>query len=150
MKKPVGCTNKSVITTDKKALSDQCSRHCSKGDNDCSDTKELIPLLESINIPQGTAILADKGSVSRENCSYLQTHHLQDSIMHKVQRDRVLTEQEKLRNEAISPIRSLIERSFGSIRRWFHGGRCRFWGLHTFIGQYPILRYLQINTIWAK
>ncbi|WP_308586165.1 transposase, partial [uncultured Porphyromonas sp.] len=26
-------------------------------------------------------------------------------------------------------IRSTIERSFGSIRRWFHGGRCRYRGL---------------------
>ena len=94
-----------------------------------SDTKELIPLLESINIPQGTAILADKGYASRENRSYLQTHHLQDGIMHKAQRNRALTEQEKLRNKAISPIRTTIERTFGSIRRWFHAGRCRYRGL---------------------
>lgn len=94
-----------------------------------SDTKELIPLLESINIPQGTAILADKEYTSRENRSYLETHHLQDGIMHKAQRNRALTEQEKQRNKAISPIRTTIERTFGSIRRWFHGGRCRYRGL---------------------
>ena len=36
---------------------------------------------------------------------------------------------EKQRNKAISPIRSTIERTFSSIRRWFHGGRCRYRGL---------------------
>ena len=83
-----------------------------------SDTKEFIPLLQGANIPQGTAVLADKGYACGENRSYLQTHHLQDGIMHKVQR-----------NKAVSPIRSTIERTFGSIRRWFHGGRCRYRGL---------------------
>ena len=47
-----------------------------------SDTKEFIPLLEGANIPQGTAVSADKGYASGENRSYLQTHHLQYSIMH--------------------------------------------------------------------
>ncbi|PDP63604.1 transposase, partial [Porphyromonas gingivalis] len=86
-------------------------------------------LLQGANIPQGTAVLADKGYACGENRSYLQTHHLQDGIMHKAQRNRALTEEEKQRNKAISPIRSTIERTFGSIRRWFHGGRCRYRGL---------------------
>ena len=94
-----------------------------------SDTKEFIALLQGANIPQGTAVLADKGYACGENRSYLQTHHLQDGIMHKAQRNRALTEEEKQGNKAISPIRSTIERTFGSIRRWFHGGRCRYRGL---------------------
>ena len=94
-----------------------------------SDTKEFIALLQGANIPQGTAVLADKGYACGENRSYLQTHYLQDGIMHKAQRNRALTEEEKQRNKAISPIRRTIERTFGSIRRWFHGGRCRYRGL---------------------
>ncbi|WKD53452.1 IS5 family transposase [Porphyromonas gingivalis] len=94
-----------------------------------SDTKEFIALLQGANIPQGTVVLADKGYACGENRSYLQTHHLQDGIMHKAQRNRALTEEEKQRNKAIGPIRSTIERTFGSIRRWFHGGRCRYRGL---------------------
>ena len=94
-----------------------------------SDTKEFIALLQGANIPQGTAVLADKGYACGENRSYLQTHHLQDGIMHKAQRNRALTEEEKQGNKAISRIRSTIERTFGSIRRWFHGGRCRYRGL---------------------
>ena len=94
-----------------------------------SDTKEFIALLQGANIPQGTAVLADKGYACGENRSYLQTHHLQDGIMHKAQRNRALTEEEKQGNKAISRIRRTIERTFGSIRRWFHGGRCRYRGL---------------------
>ena len=32
-------------------------------------------------------------------------------------------------NASLVEIRSTIERTFGSIRRWFHGGRCRYRGL---------------------
>ncbi|MDY3119933.1 transposase, partial [Porphyromonas somerae] len=32
-------------------------------------------------------------------------------------------------NRQISQYRNKIERTFGSIRRWFHGGRCRYRGL---------------------
>ena len=57
--------------------------------------------MEGANIPQGTAVLADKGYACGENRSYLQTHHFQDGIMHKAQRNRALTEEEKQRNKAI-------------------------------------------------
>ena len=40
-----------------------------------------------------------------------------------------LTERQRELNNAISKIRCLIERTFGSIRRWFSGGRCRYRGL---------------------
>ena len=44
----------------------------------------------------------------------------------EVAEDREDTRSEE---ELISPIRSTIERTFGSIKRWFHGGRCRYRGL---------------------
>ena len=95
----------------------------------CSDTKEFIPLLEGEEIPKGTPVFADKGYASRENREYLKSRGLKDGIMQKAQRNRPLTEQQKAFNTSISPIRSAIERTFGSIRRWFHGGRCRYRGL---------------------
>lgn len=94
-----------------------------------SDTKEFIPLLEGEEIPKGTPVFADKGYASRENREYLKSRGLKDGIMQKAQRNRPLTEQQKAFNTSISPIRSAIERTFGSIRRWFHGGRCRYRGL---------------------
>lgn len=94
-----------------------------------SDIKELIPLLSEESIPAGTPVYADKGYASKENRDYLISRHLRDGIMHKAQRNKPLTEIQKLINQKISPIRSTIERTFGSIRRWFQGGRCRYRGL---------------------
>ncbi|PDP66547.1 hypothetical protein CLI78_04155 [Porphyromonas gingivalis] len=39
------------------------------------------------------------------------------------------SESQKQLNRMISKTRCLIERTFGSIRRWFCGGRCRYRGL---------------------
>ncbi|WP_329903762.1 IS5 family transposase [Porphyromonas pogonae] len=94
-----------------------------------SDTKEFIPLLEGEEIPKETPVLADKGYASQENRAYLQSHGLRDGIMHKSHRNTPLTDMQKAFNKSISPIRSTIERTFGSICRWFHGGRCRYRGL---------------------
>lgn len=94
-----------------------------------SDTKELIPLLEGEEIPEETPVFADKGYASHENREYLESRGLQDRIMQKAYRNRPLTEHQKSINKTISPIRSAIERTFGSIRRWFHGGQCRYRGL---------------------
>lgn len=95
-----------------------------------SDVKEFIPLLDGEELPEGTPIYADKGYVSKENRTYLFTHNLGDGIMHKAYPNRPLTEEQKQCNKKISPIRSTIERTFGSIKRWFHGGRCRYRGLN--------------------
>ena len=49
--------------------------------------------------------------------------------MLKVQKGMKLIERQRELNNAISKMRCLIERTFGSIRRWFSGGRCRYRGL---------------------
>lgn len=94
-----------------------------------SDIKELPPLIAKAGLPKGTPVLADKGYASKENRDCLRQHGLIDGIMHKAARNHPLTEADKTFNKLISPIRSTIERTFGSIKRWFHGGRCRYRGL---------------------
>ncbi len=49
--------------------------------------------------------------------------------MLKAQKGMKLTERQRELNNAISKNRCLIERTFGSIRRWLSGGRCRYRGL---------------------
>ena len=49
--------------------------------------------------------------------------------MLKAQKGMKLTERQRELNNAISKMRCLIERTFGSIRRWFSGGQCRYRGL---------------------
>ena len=94
-----------------------------------NDLKELIPLLSEEELTAGTAVYADKGYATEENRAFLSKHHLRDCIMHRAYRNRPLSRSQHLFNRAISPIRSAIERTFGSIRPWFNGGRCRYQGL---------------------
>ena len=51
---------------------------------------------------------------------------LKSRIMHKGVRGHKLTEREQCVNVAISKTRYKVERTFGSIHRWFHGGIARY------------------------
>ena len=89
----------------------------------------LPELIEKAELTQGVSVLADKGYCSKKNSACLFEHGLIDGIMLKVQKGMKLTERQRELNNGISKIRCLIERTFGSIRRWFSGGRCRYRGL---------------------
>ena len=95
----------------------------------CSDTVMLPDLIERAELPEGISVLADKGYCSKKNSHCLTSHGLIDGIMHKASRGKKLTDTERSLNKIISKTRSLIERTFGSIRLWFSGGRCRYRGL---------------------
>ena len=95
----------------------------------CADTVVLPELIEKAELTQGVSVLADKGYCSKKNSACLLERGLIDGIMLKVQKGMKLTERQRELNNAISKIRCLIERTFGSIRRWFSGGRCRYRGL---------------------
>ena len=49
--------------------------------------------------------------------------------MRKATRGKLLAVSQKYLNSLISATRWVVERTFGSIIRWFHGGRCRCRGL---------------------
>ena len=74
-------------------------------------------------------MLTDKGYCSKKNSAYLLERGLIDGIMLKAQKGMKLSERQREFNKFISKTRCLIERTFGSIRRWFMGGRCRYRGL---------------------
>ena len=59
----------------------------------------------------------------------LSGHKLKSRVMHRAKRSRPLSERESKVNIAISKVRYCIERTFGSIRRWFSGGIARYVGL---------------------
>ena len=67
--------------------------------------------------------------VAEKNSACLLERGLIDGIMIKAQKGMKLTERQRELNNAISKMRCLIEHTFGSIRRWFSGGRCRYRGL---------------------
>ena len=95
----------------------------------CADTVVLPELIEKAELTQGISVLADKGYCSKKNSACLLERGLIDGVMLKAQKGMKLTERQRELNNAISKMRSFIERTFGSIRRWFSGGRCRYRGL---------------------
>lgn len=100
-----------------------------------SDTREFTNLIDKLKLPKGVEVLADKGYTSKGNSEHLRQSNLTDKIMKKAKRGKVLGEEEKAFNRLISKARCKVERTFGSIRRWFKGSRCRYKGLLKTHGQ---------------
>lgn len=94
-----------------------------------SDIRHLETSLKKADLPQGTPVYADKGYDPEENKKALVKMRLKSRIMHKGTRARKITEREQRVNVAISKIRYRVERTFGSIHRWFLGGVARYMGL---------------------
>ena len=94
-----------------------------------SDTTQIIPLVDKVKLPEETIVFADKGYTSQRNRSALKERNLADGIMCKATRSKPLSAGQKHLNRMISSYRWKIERTFGSIIRWFGGGRCRYRGL---------------------
>ena len=87
-----------------------------------SDIKHLeTPLLEA-DLPKGIPVFADKGYDSAENREVLKCIKLKCRIIHKATRGHKLTERQQRINVAISKVRYCMERTFGSIHRWFLSG----------------------------
>lgn len=94
-----------------------------------SDIKHLETPLKKANLPEKALVYADKGYDSAENKKTLTRMKLKSRIMHKGTRSHKITERERRINVAISKIRYRVERTFGSIHRWFGGGTARYVGL---------------------
>lgn len=94
-----------------------------------SDMKHLETPLQKANLPEGTPVYADKGYDSSENREVLVRMRLKSRIMHKGSRGRKITGREQRVNARISKIRYKVERTFGSMHRWFRAGVARYVGL---------------------
>ena len=55
--------------------------------------------------------------------------------MHKAYKGKPLTDRQKTFNKLVSKTRFKIERTFGSIKRWFNTGTARYRGLEKFLEQ---------------
>lgn len=94
-----------------------------------SDIKHLATPIGKAELKQGTPVMADKGYDSSENRKVLSGMKLKSRIMHKAQKNHRLTERERAVNKAVSKLRYAVERTFGSIHRWFGAGVARYVGL---------------------
>ncbi|MEM7550379.1 MAG: IS5 family transposase [Bacteroidota bacterium] len=94
-----------------------------------NEISNLEEVLDTVNLPEGTTLKADKGYQSQKNSEILQRRKLKNHIMKKAKRNKTLTPWEKKFNNLIGKTRFNVERSFGSINRWFSGGVARYRGL---------------------
>lgn len=94
-----------------------------------NEITNLEEVLESANLPDNIAIKADKGYQSKKNEDLLKTLKLKNHILKKAKRNKPLTKWEKKFNKMIGQTRYKVERTFGSIKRWFSGATARYRGL---------------------
>lgn len=86
-------------------------------------------MLDTVNLPSGIPLKADKGYQSAKNNTLLKKKGLKNHIMKKAKRNQPLTHWGRQFNKLIGKTRFKVERSFGSINRWFGGGVTRYRGL---------------------
>lgn len=94
-----------------------------------ADTTELAELVNQLDLPHGSIVLADKGYASEKNRTILKEKNLTDGIMHKAVRNRPLTPIQTIINRLISSVRYKIEQSIGTLKRGYHFVRMRYLGL---------------------
>lgn len=94
------------------------------------DSKGLEPLLDKIpKSHKKKGVWADKGYKVPANDQLLKEQRIKNRLMHKAYRNRPLSEWQKLFNKLISKTRWVVERTFGSIKKWFAGHKARYMGL---------------------
>lgn len=84
-----------------------------------SDVKNLASTLDNVKLKPSTPVYADKGYASEENENVLIAKELKNTILYKAVKNKPLTEIEKQINKKISQTRYKIERTFGSMKKWF-------------------------------
>ena len=94
-----------------------------------SDIKNLEPVLDKVELEPRATVEADKGYKSAENDEVVKSRGLRNRIMFKGARNREVTHWQSVFNKAVSRTRYKVERTFGSMRRWFNSGTARYVGL---------------------
>jgi len=82
----------------------------------------------TLELPEDTEVLADKGYCSQENEDALQDKKLVSRIMRKKQKNQELPPETRAFNYAISTNRYRVERSFGGLKKHFGWSRSIYMG----------------------
>jgi len=94
------------------------------------NSKGLAPLLKKVKkAHRKKGVFADKGYKVPDNDKLLKDGKMKNRIVHKAYRNRPLTQAQKRFNRLISKSRWVVERTFGSIRRWFSAETFRYRGM---------------------
>lgn len=94
-----------------------------------NEISNLEEVLNSADLPKNIPLKADKGYQSEKNNEIVKQKELKNHILKKAKKNKPLTEWEKKFNKLVGKIRFKVERTFGSIKRWFNGGIARYRGI---------------------
>lgn len=94
-----------------------------------NEISNLEEVLDAADLPEGAYLNGDKGYASAKNEEIIKKRKLKNRILSKAKKGKPLTEREKLRNKLIGKTRFKIERTFGSIKRWFNSTHARYKGI---------------------
>ena len=94
-----------------------------------NEIANLEEVLDTADLPKGAVLYGDKGYQSAKNETLLKKKELKNRILKKAKKNKPLSTTEKKFNKLCGKIRYKVERTFGSIRRWFSGGTARYKGI---------------------
>jgi transposase, IS5 family len=94
-----------------------------------NEISNLEEVLDKVDLPKGISLKADKGYQSNKNKEILQKKELKNHILKKAIKGKPLTDWEKKFNKLIGKVRFKVERTFGSIKRWFGSQTARYRGI---------------------
>jgi len=95
-----------------------------------NEISNLDQVLDKARLPKRIPVKADKGYQSKKNNDLLKSLQLKNHILKKAKRNQSLSQRELNFNKKIGETRFKVERTFGSIKRWFGGGVARYRGLN--------------------
>lgn len=93
------------------------------------DSRGLEATLEKIPKGNCKSVYADKGYQVPNNREVIRKRRLKSRIMYKAYRNRPLNKRQEQFNRLVSKTRWVVERTFGSLKRWFGSGVTRLKGL---------------------
>jgi len=94
-----------------------------------SDMHHIIDVVDKSNLKKGARVKADKGYASAANRQALNERGFKDNIMHKAVKNKPLTAWQIKFNQIISKTRYKVERTAGSMKRWFRATTARYIGI---------------------
>ncbi len=94
-----------------------------------NEVGNLEEVLDKADLPRDIPLKADKGYQSKKNVALLKKWKLKNHILKKAYKNKPLTHWEKKFNKLIAKTRFKVERTFGSIKRWFSEGTARYRGI---------------------
>lgn len=94
-----------------------------------NEITNLEQVLDAADLPEHVPLKADKGYQSEKNERLLIRKKLGNHILKRAKRNQPLSHWQKKFNTCIGKTRFKVERTFGSIKRWFNGGTARYRGI---------------------